>query len=367
LENAGYELWVNGKKFQKDLYKKSLSHKSISSKGKGNGILERMKKTILFRKCIQVYRDLKSGHQLNLLLMKCQNAPKSDLIISWIGRNSDIASKLKRSLGIPLISIYDNPLEEEFRNLHGFQPLFNFITVRKERTAIKESSLVILYCKEVFTYLSKKHDIGFNYKIKQFTDDSLMLKQKESGTLVENETINLIYVGSFLPWHNVGDLVLMMQEMKLKNETTMKLHLVGNGMEFEKVAKLVEEGRLMDYVRLYGFMNGKELMELLEKMDIGIIPGCLWFHAPVKYFQYLSAGLIVLAPDTPVLKKLSEDNGSTFFFQDISELKEIILRLKNDRKKITELKLESQRSYKNKYSPQSFVDFWNEQIGSLIK
>ena len=56
---------------------------------------------------------------------------------------------------------------------------------------------------------------------------------------------------------------------------------------------------------LHGFLRDPDLVNVLRKMDIGIIPGVTEYQSQMKLFDYGAARLAVLAPNVTGIRELS--------------------------------------------------------------
>jgi glycosyltransferase involved in cell wall biosynthesis len=360
LCSLGHEVFVNGVAFNSDIYIQSLSKQQVTSPINKSRVFTKLKRNIFAKKINQFLRDCQTIRKLKGLEKDCMKITKPDIVISWIGRNSDVAATVANKFKSILFSIYDNPLEEEFYSLHNFKPFLRKYTAKKEFNAISGANQLIVYCPQVAMQLNSKYHLNLKYAVKQFTDDELMVKDWNLKHNDNSELVNLIYVGSFLTWHRLDNLIEVIKKLNNDSAIKIKLHLIGVGLQFDKIKKMVGDFDLGEDVLLYGYKNGEELTKLLQNMDIGIIPGCLWFHAPVKFMQYLSAGLILISPDTPVTRILSNKSPGCFLFEDHNEIDDILKFITKELKSMNELRITNRNLFIGNYSAAANSKFWNE-------
>jgi glycosyltransferase involved in cell wall biosynthesis len=110
---------------------------------------------------------------------------------------------------------------------------------------------------------------------------------------------------------------------------------VGAGTEFERIKQFSDSMDLQEYVVFTGYADDNRLVDILQVADVAIIPGALWFHAPVKLFQYASNGLPVLSIDTPTIREIASGSDDIRLFdriEDIDRIMEEVMREKSGKR-----------------------------------
>ncbi len=113
------------------------------------------------------------------------------------------------------------------------------------------------------------------------------------------------YVGGISEIRGIIELV------KALEYTNTTLHLAGN-FENEELRRKIMSLRGWQRVKYYGFVNREQIREILKQLKIGIVP----LHPtnnyvnalPVKMFEYMSAGIPVIASNFPLWKDIIEKN-----------------------------------------------------------
>lgn len=122
-----------------------------------------------------------------------------------------------------------------------------------------------------------------------------------------DQPLSVGYVGSFTPWHNLRTVVEAARIVKSR-DLPIEFTLVGTGSTAAETKKRVEEYGLTDKVHIPGPVPFDKVPNWLESFDIGLIlketniPG-----SPIKLFEYLAAGLPVIASDSPDLKFIEQE------------------------------------------------------------
>jgi hypothetical protein len=103
---------------------------------------------------------------------------------------------------------------------------------------------------------------GFDFSTMQLVESNL-----------PNDGIHIIAVSSMREWHGYERMIEGMHlyyQNGEENKQNFILHLVGNGREYGKYAKLVAEYGLEKHIVMEGAMHGKALDALYEKCALGI-------------------------------------------------------------------------------------------------
>lgn len=112
---------------------------------------------------------------------------------------------------------------------------------------------------------------------------------------ISSDRLVALYVGSFQPFHRVDLLVDALADPAAP--ASIDLVLVGDGetrpCAEEQVARLGLSGR----VRFVGRVPSPEVPRVLAAADLAVLPATEEYMNPMKLYEYLGAGLTVVAPD----------------------------------------------------------------------
>lgn len=284
---------------------------------------------------------------------------KPDLVISWISYGNNYSVEFAKKWNVPLISIFDNPISEEYTYLKGFPPFFKRYIDKQEKRSILNSNALIVYSHAVKEHLIKKYKVNTKFYFKPFTDFKRMT-YLEPG-LKKKETINFAYIGSFFNWHKIEDLIFAFNDLN-KEFQNCRLYLIGDGPEYAKIKAYSDQN---PNITLTGKMDGEALNSLLTTIDVGVISNALWFHAPVKLFQYSSAGLAVISKRTPTVTELTEGKACYSFFDNVKELEESMKELLKHPETISKMGLAGQEHIKTNFSEKNYRDFFEAIFNDL--
>lgn len=134
------------------------------------------------------------------------------------------------------------------------------------------------------------------------------------------DSLELVYLGLLETPRGIETL-LRAVAMRQGRGSPMRLTLIGDGRDrgdFERLARTLDLGA--DRVRFVGTVPNTEALRMLTQADIGIIP----HHAdeswnstiPNKLFDYMAAGLPVVASNAKPVERVIHETGCGLVFRD---------------------------------------------------
>lgn len=131
----------------------------------------------------------------------------------------------------------------------------------------------------------------------------------KENTFSDKNVISLIAVANIANWHGYDRILKGLASYKPKFSRDFVIEIVGDGVEKNKLEKLVSTLSLNEKVTFHGFQKGKELEKLYDDADIGI--GSLAIHrkgleyaSELKLREYGAIGLpMILAAQDPVFNE----------------------------------------------------------------
>ncbi len=185
---------------------------------------------------------------------------------------------------------------------------------------------------------------------------SFVQKQAQSE-ISRNKPIHFIYIGTVSQAR--GRDVMLNAMALLAKETTifqinnvLKLSIVGaTEAELAFCQQRINDLKIAEFVSVEGRVSGHMIPQYLAQADVGI---CLWeknqwneFNPPTKLFEYLVAGIPVLASNIRTHTRYIQDwqNGIIFDY-DANSLAQAIVSINDQKSKIIALKKQAQESGK---------------------
>ena len=134
----------------------------------------------------------------------------------------------------------------------------------------------------------------------------------------------VVFAGAFRVWHGAVQLVRAIAQLHARGRTDIHAVLIGDGPEFDRVQR---EAAGVDGVTLTGPLPHVQLPACLAASDIGVAPFDVPSHAPLtlgfywsplKVFEYMAAGLPVIAPNIDRLSRVVR-NGREGSLYEVSD------------------------------------------------
>ena len=159
--------------------------------------------------------------------------------------------------------------------------------------------------------------------------------------LADGEPLEAIYLGLLEAPRGIGELIDAVHLCRQAG-TAVRLTLIGDGRDRELFEAQVRRlGLGDDAVRFLGFVPNTEALALLRSAHVGIIP----HHAneswnttiPNKLFDYMSAGIAVIASDAAPVKRVINETGCGIAFKDrdAADLARALKQMRNNERRVT--------------------------------
>jgi glycosyltransferase involved in cell wall biosynthesis len=156
----------------------------------------------------------------------------------------------------------------------------------------------------------------------------------------DDSPLRCIYVSSFRAWHGAEDLVEAAGRA-VEAGASLRITCIGEGPRLEAAREAARTGPARDAVRFLGRVPHAAVPGELAAADVGLAPFSParhralelgWFWSPIKIFEYLAAGLMVVTADIPELRELLDDSVARFYPPDQpAELADRLMALDRDR------------------------------------
>jgi glycosyltransferase involved in cell wall biosynthesis len=137
------------------------------------------------------------------------------------------------------------------------------------------------------------------------------------------------FVGFYRDWHRI-DLVLA--AMAATELAATRLVLVGEGPARAELERVAAGGGLAARVHFAGPRPHAEIPALLPAFDVALVPAINPYASPLKLFEYMAAGLAVIAPNQPNLREtlVHETDALLVRSGDLASMRAALVRLAGD-------------------------------------
>jgi glycosyltransferase involved in cell wall biosynthesis len=105
------------------------------------------------------------------------------------------------------------------------------------------------------------------------------------------------FVGTFKPWHDLDTVVDVAAALADGRGESPRLLLVGDGPELARIRDRITALGLAETTETTGAVDADEIPGLLSRMDVALAPYTRdeQYFSPLKVFEYLAAGVAVVA------------------------------------------------------------------------
>jgi glycosyltransferase involved in cell wall biosynthesis len=323
LSKAGYEVNLvvaDGKGYEE---KNGIK---IYDVGKPSGRKERMLKTTkkVYQKALELDCDIYHFHDPELLPTGVKLARKGKKTI--YDAHEDLPRQIMSKPYLPKII------------QKSIIPIVEFY----ENSKAKKISCIITatdHIKERFKKINTNTEAVKNYPIIDFFDTQVKWEDRKN---------EICYIGGINYSRGITFLVDAIEK------TDTKLHLAGN-FHSKELEEQVKNKSGWQKVIFYGFVNKEKVREILNTVKIGMvphIPGKIQDGLPVKMFEYMAAGIPVIAANFTIWKKILEQNncGICLNPEQPEEIALAIDKLLGDDKLAKEMGENGKKAVKEKYN-----------------
>jgi glycosyltransferase involved in cell wall biosynthesis len=149
-----------------------------------------------------------------------------------------------------------------------------------------------------------------------------------------DETVGVVFVGSFYHWHGV-ELLIDAFAMAREHVEGLRLCLIGDGLTRPACEAKVRHLGIAGAVEFTGWISREHVLEYLADADIGVAPYLMletFYFDPVKVIEYMAAGLAVIASRQGSIDR-TVDHGKDGLLvppNDVKALAEAITTLGSD-------------------------------------
>lgn len=124
----------------------------------------------------------------------------------------------------------------------------------------------------------------------------------------------ICYIGSLYKWKGIDILLSAMKYLPKE-----RLLVVGGGKRLNELKEFVEKENLTERIIFVGDIPHVKIPEYFSKAKVAVIPnialGPSEFSSPLKLFEYMAAGVPIVASDLPVFREILENEKTAIFFE----------------------------------------------------
>jgi glycosyltransferase involved in cell wall biosynthesis len=202
------------------------------------------------------------------------------------------------------------------------------------KRTLKYADLIIAcIVPDVLTY----YNIDFNKVFPVTNGVDLNITQYTSEKTSKTNSLAIIYVGSIKESHGIDTIIQASKYLK-DNKVRFKVILVGYTIEEDRIwlKRTITSENLVGEVEFIGEVNHEEALRMISQADVCVclFPRTTVFDCiyPIKLFEYLALGKIVIASRLTGISRIIEDgkNGLLVEPENYRDLAEKIITIYGD-------------------------------------
>jgi glycosyltransferase involved in cell wall biosynthesis len=310
----------------------------ISVQSAGKGRFNRMLKTtrLVYLKALELDADIYHFHDPELLPYALKLKRKGKKVIYDV--HEDVPKQIMDKHWIPKL----------------FRSLISYFFASYENYVAKRLSGIISVTSKICDRFGK-----VNANVELVANFPLLEETKHiQESTIQKQPRQICYIGGLFPTRGVKELIEAIEKIDVK------LVLAGtfSPIKFEEEMKQLPGWEKVEFL---GHVNRQKIMEILKSSHLGVVtlhPTRSYIEAlPIKMFEYMSAGIPVVASDFPLWREIIDEAEcgicvDPMNIQAISKEIEFLL----DNPDIAEkMGRNGEEAYKSKYN-------WSVEEGKLV-
>lgn len=217
-----------------------------------------------------------------------------------------LAAKLFR---LPLLLEINAPLVEERSKysglaLQGFAKKIENFTWQTASHCLPVTDVLADYLRKI-SIPESKITVIHNGVRQQFIDE-MMLQEINS----HKKEIVIGFTGFINPWHGMDKALEAIAEHK---ELPLRLICVGDGNILSDLRQQAEQLGIADKVDFKGLVTRDKVLDYVKEFDIALQPDVTAYASPLKMFEYMAVGALIVAPKTPNIEEILTEDTALFF------------------------------------------------------
>lgn len=274
--------------------------------GSEGGIAARLKKALPQA----LYEILELGYSLLITfkLIRAIRSFKPDFIYERYNLYQPAGVMVARLFRIPILLEVNAPLADERKKYSGLgiEWLARWIERYTWRHADKvlPVTAVLAGIMEGEGVPKEKIEVIHN-GINQHVMEGILAEERPA-----KETLTIGFTGFIHRWHRLD---LAIEAIARLGRKDVRLVCVGDGDIVPELKALALEKGIADQVEFAGLKSRDEVFEYVKDFDIALQPAVTPYASPLKLFEYMAAGALIIAPRTANIAEIVNDDSALMF------------------------------------------------------
>lgn len=133
---------------------------------------------------------------------------------------------------------------------------------------------------------------------------------QENSNKSDDKTLTIGFIGFIDPWHRLDKALNAIAEIGNKN---VRFICVGEGGIRGELEAQAKELGIKDQVQFTGLVSREEAFKYVSQFNIALQPSVTEYASPLKLFEYLAAGALIIAPDMPNIREILDEESALLF------------------------------------------------------
>ncbi|MCK5022454.1 MAG: glycosyltransferase family 4 protein [Candidatus Pacebacteria bacterium] len=183
----------------------------------------------------------------------------------------------------------------------------------------------------------------------------------------KHEKIIIATMRRFVPEKRIQDIIKAISLLPMNIKSKIKVWLIGDGPEKERLVKLTNDLELNNIITFLGMVPHEDIASLLQEIDIYVNPSIQEGMATAN-LEAMAAGVCPVATQGVGNDEVIANGQTGFLYppKDVSCLADILKRLISNKELRIECAKRSVKVIKNNFSQQKVTDLYIKEYQSLI-
>jgi glycosyltransferase involved in cell wall biosynthesis len=261
-------------------------------------------------------RDMRTLIRARRFTSELADVRRPDLVLEFATYLAPVGLGLARRLDVPYVVEVEGPLAA-LRYEDGRSPL-RALGDRQLARQLHAASAVLTVSEPLAHHLVELGSTSEQTVVAPNVADTDVFRPDMAGRAntraaleIGPETIVFGFHGVFSPWYSLPHLVRAAAETSLPNVCVL---LIGDGVDRTVIESTARE--LGTRVIVTGFVPQARAADLVQAIDVGVVPDHAWWTSPLKLFELGAVGKAVLAAGVPSVTSVARTDEVAMFDPD---------------------------------------------------
>jgi glycosyltransferase involved in cell wall biosynthesis len=175
----------------------------------------------------------------------------------------------------------------------------------------------------------------------------------------DKKEIVIGFTGFIHPWHGMDKALEAIAEHRYLQ---LKLICIGDGDVLPNLKQQTIELGIEGKVEFKGLIKRDMVLDYVKQFDIALQPDVTDYASPLKIFEYMAVGSLIIAPDSPNIREILTDETAIFFEKNNQQsFKQALIKAIDGYTTMLEMRQRVKVSVKTKH----FI--WQENVLKVIQ